>query len=111
MERIPQELKDLLIKIIIPSLVAISIKLALETRKGKLSVFNAITSVVIGVGCAYLSSNWVMHTFSDGKIPIVIACITVVGEKIAYWLIYKFDFDVVGDSLINYMIEKYKSKK
>ena len=90
--------------------MAISIKLALETRKGKVSVFNAITSVVIGVGCAYLSSNWVMSYFDDGKIPIVIACITIVGEKIAYWLIYKFDFDVVGDSFINYLIDKYKNK-
>lgn len=90
--------------------MAISIKLALETRKGKVSAFNAITSVIIGVGCAYLSSHWVMHSFSDGTIPIVIACITVVGEKIAYWLIYKFDFDVVGDSFINYIIDKYKNK-
>lgn len=61
MQNIPQEIKDFLIKIILPSVVAISIKLAMETRKGKMSVFNAITSVIIGVGSAYLSSSWVMN--------------------------------------------------
>lgn len=110
MERIPQELKDFLIKIIIPSLVAISIKLSVQSKKEKISWFNAVTSVVTGVGCAYLTSNWVMHTFSEGNIPIVIACITVVGEKIAYWLIFKFNFDLIGDAFINYWIDKYKNK-
>jgi hypothetical protein len=108
---IPQELKDLIIKIIIPSLVAISIKLALETRKGKVSVFNAIMSVIIGVGCAYLSSGYVMNSFNESHIPIVIACITIVGEKIAYWLIYKFSFDVIGDALIEIIVNKFKNKK
>jgi hypothetical protein len=111
MQNIPQEIKDFLIKIILPSVVAISIKLAMETRKGKMSVFNAITSVIIGVGSAYLSSSWVMNNFDDNKIPIVIACITIVGEKVAYWLIYKFNFDLIGDALINYLINKYKHKE
>ena len=111
MTNIPQELKEFLIKIILPSVVAISIKLAMETRKGKVSVFNAITSVIIGVGSAYLSANWVMNTFDDNTIPILIACITIVGEKIAYWLIYKFNVDVIGDSIINYLVNKYKPKE
>lgn len=111
MQSIPQDIKDFLIKIIIPSVVAISIKLAMETRKGKVSVFNAISSVIIGVGSAYLSANWVMNNFDDNHIPIVIACVTIVGEKVAYWLIYKFNFDVIGDAFINYLINKYKPKE
>ena len=108
MERIPQDLKDLLVKIIIPSLVAVSIKLAIQSRQEKLSIFNSIMSVVIGVGCAYLSSYWVLNHFENASIPI--ACITLIGEKIGYWLIYKFNFDIIGDSLIQYFIDKYKKK-
>jgi hypothetical protein len=108
MERIPHELKDLLVKIIIPSLVAVSIQLAVKIKKQKISFFNAFLSAVIGVGCAYLSSGWVLSSFEDATLPI--ACITVIGEKVAYWLIYQFNFDVVGDSIIQYFIEKYKKK-
>ena len=111
MERIPQELKEFFLKIIIPAVVAISIKLAMESRNEKISFFNALTSVIIGVGCAYLASGWVMDSFKDNTIPLIIACITIVGEKISYWLIYKFKFDVLGDAIINYLIDKYRPKK
>jgi len=108
MERIPHELKDLLVKIIIPSLVAISIQLAVKIKKQKVSFFNALMSVIIGVGCAYLSSGWILRAFEDTTLPI--ACVTIIGEKVAYWLIYQFNFDAVGDSLIQYFIDKYKKK-
>lgn len=108
MEGIPHDIKDLLVKIVIPSLVAISIQLAVKIKKQKVSFFNALMSVVIGVGCAYLSSGLILKHFEDTTLPI--ACITIIGEKIAYWLIYKFNFDLVGDSLIQYFVDKYKKK-
>ncbi|GAB4160813.1 MAG: hypothetical protein Tsb0033_17270 [Winogradskyella sp.] len=89
--------------------MAVSIKLAIQSKKEKLSIFNTIASVIIGVGCAYLSSGWVLNNFEDTALPI--ACITIIGEKVGYYLIYKFNFDVLGDSIIEYWIEKYKSKK
>lgn len=108
MYKIGQEIQDLVIKIIIPALVAISIKLAVESRRGKISFFNAITSIIIGVGCAYLSSGWVMDVFSHGMISIVIAVITLTGEKIAFWLIYKLNIDIIGDFLINTFLQYLK---
>ena len=108
MERIPHELKDLLVKIIIPSLVAISIQLAVKIKKQKVSFFSAFASVIIGVGCAYLSSGFVLNNFDDATLPI--ACITIIGEKIAYWLIYQFNFDLIGDGLVEYFLNKYKKK-
>lgn len=105
-----EELRELIVKILIPSLVGISIKLALKIREGRLSFFNACTSVVIGVGFAYLFGGIVLSYFSERWAPAVIAAITITGEKIAYWLIYRFDFDVVGDAFIerlkNWIIKK-----
>ena len=83
----------------------------MKSRRTKLSFFNALTSVVIGVGCAYLTSGWVMESFTDNSIPIVIACITIVGEKITYWLMYTFNFDRFGDAIVNNFIDWYKNKK
>jgi len=108
---IPDEIRNLFIKIIIPALVAMSIKLAVQSRKGKISLFSAIASIAIGVGCAYLSANWVLGTFSDELMPIAIAVITIAGEKVAYWLIFKFNFDVVGDAFIDYITRKYRDEK
>ncbi len=111
MERIPQEIKELVVKILIPSVVAISVKLAMQSRKAKISFFNGFASVVIGVGCAYITSSWVMEAFQDKYIPIVIACVTLSGEKVAEWLIYKFNFDVIGDGLVEWLLERIKNKK
>ncbi len=106
-----EEIKTLIFKIIMPALVAISIKLAVQSRKSKISIFNAIASIMIGVGCAYLSAYWVLSNFSNETMPIAIAVITITGEKVAYWLIFKFNFDVVGDALIQALIDKFNKKE
>ena len=104
-------MRDLLLKIIIPSIVAISVKLAIQSRRSRVSFFNGFASVIIGVGTAYITSSWVMESFQDKYIPIVIACVTLSGEKIAEWLIYKFKFDIIGDAFISEIVDKIKSKK
>lgn len=107
---IGDELRELIVKILIPSLIGISIKLALKIREGRLSFFNACTSVVIGIGFAYLFGGIVLSYFSERWAPAIIAAITMTGEKIAYWVIYRFDFDVIGDAFIerlkNWIIKK-----
>ena len=109
MERLPQDVSELVFKIIIPALVAISLKLAVQSKKIKISFFNGFASVVIGVGSAYITSSWVMESFEDKYVPIVIACITISGEKIAEWLIFKFNFDEIGDGFIDVIINKLKN--
>ena len=91
--------------------MAISVKLAIQSRKSRVSFFNGFASVVIGVGTAYITSSWVMESFEDKYTPIVIACVTLSGEKIAEWLIYKFKFDVIGDALISGIVDRIKNKK
>lgn len=78
---IGDELRELIVKILIPSLIGISIKLALKIREGRLSFFNACTSVVIGIGFAYLFGGIVLSYFSERWAPAIIAAITMTGEK------------------------------
>lgn len=110
LDKIPEEIENLLIKIIIPSLVAISIKLAVQSKQGKISLFTTIASIIVGVGCAYLSAGWVMKTFSAETMPIAVGVITISGEKIAYWLIFKLNVNIIGDEFINFLIKKYKGE-
>jgi hypothetical protein len=106
MEKLSEELRTLLIKILIPALVAVSIKIAITSRKNPMTLFNVITSIVIGVGSAYLFSGLVINNFSDEWVPLMIALVTISGEKIGNWLIYKFNIDLFIEALI----EKYYRK-
>lgn len=109
MEKIPQEAKELLLKIIIPAIVALSVKLAIESKRKKITVLSAFVSFVIAIGMAYLCSGWVLSNFEDTVIPI--AAITLLGEKIAMYIMYKFNIDIFLDSLIGHWIDRYKDKK
>lgn len=102
MEKIGEEIENLLVKVLIPALVAISIKIAIVSRKQSMTVFNVVASIVVGVGCAYLFSGLVMRNFSDDMIPLVIAIITITGEKIGNWIIYRLNVDKLIDALIDY---------
>lgn len=106
MEKIEEEIRSLLVKVFIPSLVAISVKLAITMRKQSMTIFNIVSSVVIGVGSAYLFSGFIFKHFTDETATLMIAMVTISGEKIGNWLIYKFNVDL----FIQALIEKYYKK-
>lgn len=108
MERIDEEAKTFLAKIIIPALVAISVKLALQSKRQKVSLMNVITSMVIGIGSAYLSSDWVLTNFSHDTVPVVIATITISSEKIGYWLLDRFDVGGMIDAFMSSIWGRFK---
>lgn len=107
---ISNDLRELLVKILIPSLVGISIKLAVQSRQGRVSPFNMFSSIIIGLGLAYLFGDLVISYVHEKWSAVVIAAITITGEKIAYWLIYQLRFDVIGDAFIeaikNWILKK-----
>ena len=49
-----EDIKVWLVKILLPSLVAISIKIAIQSKKEAVTWFNVITSFITGIGSAYL---------------------------------------------------------
>lgn len=106
MEEIGSELKNLLVKVFIPALIAVSIKIAIDSRKKTVSIFNIVASIVTGVGMAYLFSGPILSNFSADWIPLMIALVAISGEKLGNWMIYKFSID----SLIETLIEKYYKK-
>ena len=106
--RLDEEIKSFLVKIIVPAFVAISVKLALESKRQKVSLMHVLTSIVIGIGSAYVSADWVLGNFKSEVVPIVIATITITGEKIGYWLMDRFDLAGVLDGLVRLFLDKFK---
>lgn len=106
MEEIGNELKQLLIKIFIPALVAISVKIAIDSRKRTISRFNVVASVVTGLGMSYLFSGLILSNFSSDWVPLMVGGVAISGEKLGNWLINRFNLD----AFIEMLIEKYYRK-
>jgi hypothetical protein len=104
MEEGGSDLKSLIFKIFMPALVALSIKLAIQNGKKKVTIFQVISSFITGIGSAYLFSELVMSEVTPEYIPLVIAVITISGEKIGHYLVYKLDVE----NVIKMLVEKYK---
>lgn len=107
---IGNELRELIVKILIPSLVGISIKLAVQSKQGRVSLFNMISSIIVGFGLAFLFGDLVVSYVHEKWSAAVIAAIAMSGEKIAYWVIYQLRFDIIGDAFIeaikNWILKK-----
>lgn len=94
--------KNLVVKILIPAFVGVGINIAVTSRKKTMSVINIIGSLFIGVSVAWLLSGLVLNNFSEIWQPPLIALIAISGEKIASWIIYKWNVDKLIESLIDW---------
>lgn len=108
LDKIDQEFKTFLLKIIIPALVAVSIKIAIMSQRTKMSAFNIAGSFIIGVGVAYLTGDLILHSISPNYVPLVIGVLTLVGEKIAYWILFTLKVDKMAVSLLEYLLGLFK---
>lgn len=106
-----EDIKIWLVKILLPSLVAISIKIAIQSKRESVTWFNIITSFITGIGSAYLCSDLVISTISQSYVPIAIAIITISGEKIGFWLVYKMNVENILQSMVETFLERFKNKK
>lgn len=101
-----EDLKTWSIKILLPSLVAISVKLAIQARRGSVSYFNALTSIIIGIGTAYICSDLVMQTVEDKYLSLTIAVLTIAGEKLGFYIVYKLNVELILHSVIDSLGKK-----
>ncbi len=110
LKEIPDEVWNFIIKTLPFSLAALAISISIQIKNKTASWLNSILSIVIGISCAWITGTFINKHFSTSTAPIMIGVVTIAGEKIAYWLIYKFQFDVIGQALIDWVISKLKKK-
>lgn len=95
-------------KIAIPLFFTLAASVAIQIKNKTASVQRVLTSIVIALSFTYLTGDYVLKHFSSDISPIVIGLITISGEKIGYWIIYKFKFDEIGNALVKFIIKKMK---
>lgn len=86
------------IKIVVPAVVGISIKLATQIKREEITFIRVVLSFITGIGCAYF-----IYPFLDESkyMPLIIGVVSISGEKIMEFLIYKWNIDFFLTSLMN----------
>lgn len=108
LKQVPDEVWNFIIKTLPFSLAALAISISVQIKNRTASIINTVLSIVIGVSCAYITGTFINTHFSSSTAPIIIGVVTIAGEKVAYWLIYKFNFDLIGEAALKSIIKKFK---
>ena len=99
-----EQLSIFFYKVVVPTFVAISMKLATQANKEKITITKVCIGFTVGIGCAYFVSP-----FANGKwASIIIGVVAISGEKITEFIIYKWDVDTVIRNLLSNWISKNK---
>jgi hypothetical protein len=101
MKNISEDIINFFYKIFIPSFVAISIKVATQVKKEKMTMTRVVLSFVIGIGCAYFVFPFVNKHIENAYLPLIVGVVSISGEKIAEYVIYKFNVDFFLQALVD----------
>jgi hypothetical protein len=90
---LPDGITEFITKILIPAMVGISLKIAVQMKKTKLSFLNVALSFIAGISCAWLLSDLIHLHVQEQYQSISIAIIAISGEKVGDFLVYKLKVD------------------
>ena len=110
LKQVPDEVWNFIIKTLPFSLAALAISVAIQVKNKTATVRGVILSAIIGISTAWILGGYINEHFSPSTAPVIIAVITLTGEKIGYWLVYKFNFDLIGAAIVESIIRKFKKK-
>lgn len=82
-----------LTKILIPAIIGISLKVAVQMKRTKLSFLNVLLSFITGICTAWMFSGLIHNNVPSDYQSISIAILAISGEKIGDWIVYKLRVD------------------
>jgi hypothetical protein len=99
-DNLSDEVKSWIFKPLIWAMLAISVKLAVQAKRQKITIGIVLTAFLAGIGSAWIFADYVMMNYSHQYQPMIIAVIAISGEKIVEYILYRINFQVLLDSLI-----------
>lgn len=101
------EITQFFVKIIIPAILGVGMKIAIEMKKdkSKISFTNIVLSMFIGVAGAYISSGLIESEFGVKYHAIAIAFVAIISDKIGEYIIYKLNIDGFLTAFFNNMFD------
>ena len=105
------EVYQFMFKIMIPAVVGIAAKVAIQMKNEKISIGRVIISFIAGIACAYFSYPLIEHYTSTRYLPALVGLSAISGEKITEYAVYKFRIDIFIGVLIDAILEKLRGNK
>lgn len=101
-------------KVILPSILGVSIKIAVQVKREQMTWFRMLLAYICGVGLAWLCAPVIVDAVSKNYVPLVIAIVAISADKVFEYIIYKFDvdglltslFEVFRQGIINFFTTK-----
>jgi hypothetical protein len=111
MQRFEDELNILLTKVglLFPAFLAIMMKLAIDVKRSRFKVINAMVSIFTGVGGAYIVSPYLLANCGKNTYPIYIALVAIASEKTIEWLMLKLGDVKLFDKAFTIFTNYFKS--
>ncbi len=105
---LPDEWWNFLIKTLPFTLAALAISIGIQMKNKTATIVGVILSIIIGVSTAWIFGGYINAHFSPTTAPIIIGVVTITGEKVGYWFVYKFNVDIIGEAAIKAIIKKIR---
>jgi hypothetical protein len=99
-DSVSEEIKSWIVKPLIWAMMAISVKLAVQSKRERITLGIVITSFLAGIGSAWIFADYVILNYSHQYQPMIIAVIAISGEKIVEYILYKVNFQALLDALM-----------
>lgn len=86
-------------KVILPSIMGVSIQVATRIKREKMSYFNIFLSYVVGISLCCLCYPVVEDSVGQRWVAFIVGIIAITGNNIAEFVIYKLNIDLFLASL------------
>ena len=86
-------------KVIVPSFLGVSIKIATQMKTKKISILQGLISYVVGISLAVLCAPVITDSVPPRYVALLIGLVAITADKISEYLIYKFNVDIFLTSI------------
>jgi len=109
------EIYNFIVKALTPALIAVSVGLAVKSKTQKLTVKRVFISYIAGIGASYFIYPFVSSENFGNYTGAIIGIVAITSEKIMEFLLFKFNVDLLlnslADALRNFLINLINGKK
>lgn len=99
--KISNEFYQFITKIVIPASIGISLKVAIQMRKERISFLSVALSFIIGISSAKIFEPIISDNIPTNYHSMSIAIIAISSEKIGEWFVYKMKIDEFLGAILN----------
>lgn len=110
MFKLNEELNELILKIIIPTIAGLSIKIGIMIRNRDASTIKVGAGLLTGVGAAVSFGHIFIEQLPYHYASAGIAVTVMLSERLSVWIIEKFDLEQLLERIVTNIADKIKKK-